>query len=93
MSVCVRHDLASARHVQLSVRMSVAVSMSINQSSNFEESCPSNLGISWSMVVVSLDSLCVALRVSVYACMVWALAPYWTEGGWLSTMVRCCSLL
>ena len=28
------------------------------QSSNFEESCPSNVGISWSMVVVRLDSLC-----------------------------------
>ena len=56
MSVQVRPcDLA--RYVQLSISMSVAVSMSMNQSSNFEESSPSNVGISWSMVVVRLDSL------------------------------------
>ena len=71
MSVWMRpHDLASARHVQLSVRMSVVVSISMNQSFHFEESCPSNVKISWSMVVVRLDSLCVVHRVFVYACMV-----------------------
>ena len=38
MSMQVRpYDLASARCVQLSVRMSAAVSMSMNQSSNFED--------------------------------------------------------
>ena len=37
ISVQVRpHDLASARYMQLSVRMSAAVSMSMNQSSSFE---------------------------------------------------------
>ena len=56
--------------MQLSVRMSAVVSISMNQSSNFEESCPSNVGISWSMVVVRLDSLCVACRVSVYTYIV-----------------------
>ena len=54
----------------LSVRMAVAVSISMNQSSNFEESCPSNVGIPWSMVLVILDSLCVVCRVSMYDCMV-----------------------
>ena len=75
MSVQVRpHDLASSRCVQLSVRMSAAVSMSLNQSSSFDESCPSNVGISWSIVVVRLDSLCVT-----WSCV---LVPHWT-GGWL----------
>ena len=50
--------------------MSVVVSISMNQSSNIEESCPSYMGISWCMVVVRLDSLCVVHRVSLYGCMV-----------------------
>ena len=44
--------------------------MSMNQSSNFEESCTSHVGISWSMVLVRLKSLYVACRVSMYARMV-----------------------
>ena len=84
-------DLASTRHVWLSVRMSAAASVSMNQSSNFEESCPLSVGISWSMVVVRFDSLCVAHRVSVYA----YIDMYWLftglGAGW-SIMVRCHSL-
>ena len=41
------------------------VSISMNQSSNFVECSPSNVGISLRLV-----SLCVVCRVSVYACMV-----------------------
>ena len=83
MSILVRPcNLASARHVQLSIKMLVAVSMSMNQSSSFEESCPSNVGISWSMVVVRFDSLCVVHKRSMWACMVFALVPHWA-GGWL----------
>ena len=41
--------------VWLSVKMSMAVSRSMSQSSNLEESCPSNMGISWSKDVVSLN--------------------------------------
>ena len=59
-------DLALARHVWLYVRMSVVFSISMNQSSNFEESCPSNVGISWSMAVVRLDSLCCVQGVCVH---------------------------
>ena len=95
MSVWVRpHDLALSRHVWLSVRMSAVVSMSMNQSSNFEESCPSNVGISWSIVVLRLDSFCctqgVCLCMPEWFC---ALVLHWTEGGagW-STMVRFCTL-
>ena len=84
MSVWLRPcDLALARCVGLFVRMSVAVSISMDQSSSFKESCPSNVGIFWSMVVVRLDSLYAAHRVSLYACMVFA---YWFLtglGGWL----------
>ena len=58
-------DLASTRCMQLSVKISVVFSMSMSQSSSFEESCPSNVGISWSMIVVKFDSLCVAYKVSV----------------------------
>ena len=91
MSVQVRLcDLASARHVQLSVKMPAAVSMSMNHSSNFEESCQSNVGIFWSMVVVRLDSLCVAgcLCMPAWFC---GQVPHWTGANW-SAMVRCCSL-
>ena len=67
-------------------------SLSMKQSSNFEESCPSNVGISWSIVVVRLDSHCVVCRVSMYACMVLCTgsSPDWGAGR--SIMVRCCSL-
>ena len=75
-------DLASARHVPLSVRMSVVVSMSLNQSSSFVESCSSTVGISLSMVVVRFDSLCVACKLSVYAAWFCALVPHW-EGAWV----------
>ena len=63
-------DLVSGRCMQLSVRMSAAISMSMNKPSSFEESCPSNEEISWNMVVVRFDSLCVACKVSVYTYMV-----------------------
>ena len=46
------HVLASARHVQLLIKMSVAISMCMNQSSSFELSCPLNVGISCSRVMV-----------------------------------------
>ena len=93
MSVWVRpHHLASARHVWFSVRMSAVVSISTNQSSNFKESCPSNVGISWSMIVVRLDFLCVVCRVYVYACMVLCTGSSLDfETGW-RTIVRCSSL-
>ena len=71
MSVQVRpNDLASAKNVQPSVRMSVTVSMSMKEFFSFEESCQSNVGISCSMVVVRFDSLFVAHGVSVFTCMV-----------------------
>ena len=44
--------------------------MSMNQISSFEESCPLNMGISYSMVMVRFAYLCVAHKVSVYACIV-----------------------
>ena len=58
MRVQVRlHDLASARCVQFSGQMSAAVSLSMNQSSSFEESCLLNVGISCSRVMVRFASL------------------------------------
>ena len=91
VSLC---DLASARQVQLSVRMSAVVSMSINQSSSFEESCPLNVGISCSTAVVRLASLFVAHKVSVYACIVLCTGSSLggeAECSW-SNIVRCCRL-
>ena len=41
-----------------SVKMSMAFSRSMSQSSNFEESCPSNVGISWSKDMLRFASLC-----------------------------------
>ena len=83
MSVQVRLcDLASAKCVELSARMSAAVLISMNQSSNFEESCPSNVGISWSMVMVRLDP---SMLHTGCLCMP-ALSLYWFLtglGGWL----------
>ena len=63
-------DLASIRCVWLSVKMSVAVSWSLSQSTTFEESCPLNMGISWSKDAVRSASLCMAHKVSVCACIV-----------------------
>ena len=66
--------------VLLYVRMSAVVSISMNQPSNFEESCPSNVGISWSMVVVRLDSLCVGTwcpSMPTWSCIP---VPHWTRG-------------
>ena len=86
--------MASARCVWLSVRMSVAVSISINQSSNFKESCPSNVGISFSMVMVRFASLCVAHKVSVYTSIALCTGSSlgWGDGcGW-SIIARCCRL-
>ena len=80
--------------MQLSVRMSAVVSMSMNQSSSFEKSCQSNVGISCTMVMVRFDSLCVVYKVSMYACMVLctsSLLGCVAECSW-SIIVRCCSL-
>ena len=94
MNIWVRpHNLVSARHVQLSVRMSGAVSMSMNQSSGFEESCPSNAGMCFSMVMVRFESLCCMQCVCV-CCMVLCTGSslgWGVECGWCVT-VRCWSL-
>ena len=59
------------------------VSISMNLSSNFGESCPSNVGISGSMVVVRLDSLCVVHTVSM-VCQHRLVHWFYTGlGGWL----------
>ena len=73
--------LASARCVWFLVKMSVAVSMSMNQSSNFEESCPSNVGIPCNRVMV------------MFACIVIYMASSlgWGFGCSQSATVRCCS--
>ena len=62
-------DLAYARCLWISVRMSAVGSASMNQSSSFEESCPSNVGISCSMFMARFDYFYVACKVSVYACI------------------------
>ena len=86
-------DLASARPVHLSVRISAAVSISMNQCSSFEEPCPSNVGISCSMVMVRFDSLCVACKVSIHlhGFVHRFLIRLGAECVW-SIIVRCCSL-
>ena len=63
-------DLASGRCVWPSVRMSTVVSMSMNQSSSFEEFCPLNVRIPCNTVMVRFDSLCVACKVSMYDFMI-----------------------
>ena len=85
-------DLASARCVQLSARISAVVSISMNQSSNFEESCPSNVGISWSMVVMRFYSLSVTCRVFMYICMVLCTGSSLDLGFCWNIIVRCCRL-
>ena len=87
-------DLASARYVWLPVKMSMVVCRSVSQSSNFEEPCPSNVGILWSKGVVRFASLCVVCKVSMYVCTVVCMGLFlgWGIGcGW-SVVVRCCSL-
>ena len=53
--------LASARYVRLLVKMSVVVSVSINQSSSFKESYPPNVGISCSRVMVMFACIIVCM--------------------------------
>ena len=99
MRVWIRpQDLALARHVQISAKMSVVVYRSVSQSSNLEESCLLNIGISWSKDVVRLASLCVVHRVSMYACTAWVLLYAGGLGcGWIvivrynSLSVSCCN--
>ena len=84
-------DLASARCVWLSVKMSAVVSRSVKQSSNFEESCPLNVGVSWRKDVLRFASLCMAHKVSVYACIVVCMGSSLSRGigsGW-SVIMRC----
>ena len=71
--------MALARHVELSVKMSVAVTMSMNQSSNLDKSCPSNLGISWGMFVFR-GLILSALHAGCLCMPAWfcALVPHWT---------------
>ena len=52
------HVLASARCVWLTVKMSVMVSMSMKQSSSFEESCPFNVRIGRVMVMLACIVVC-----------------------------------
>ena len=58
------HVAASARCVWLLDKMSVVVSMSMNQSSCFKESCPSNVGISYSRVKVMFACIVVCMGAS-----------------------------
>ena len=93
MSVQLRlHELASTMHVQLSIRMSADVSISMNQFFNFKQSHPSNVGISWNMVIVRLSSFCGMYRVSVYACKVLCISSPLDLGADWSAMVTCCRL-
>ena len=55
---------------------------------------PSNMGISYSRIVVRFASLCVAHKVSVYVCIVLCMGSplgWGVECGW-SIIVKCCSL-
>ena len=77
-----------------SVKTPVVVSISMNQSSSFEESCPSNEGISYRRGCGEvLFSLCVmqGLCVSLHSFVHRFLIRLGVGGGW-SIIVRCCSL-
>ena len=92
MSMYLRpHDFASARCVWLSARMSAVVSISMNQSSNYEQSCPSNVRISGSMVVVRFDSICVACKCLCTPAWFCTLVPQWAGAlagvSWLGVTV------
>ena len=93
MSVWVRPcDFTLSRCVWLSLRMSAAVSISMNQSSNFEESCPSNVGISLEHgcgEIGFLPCCTLGVHVSLHGLVHWF--PTGLGASW-STMVRCCSL-
>ena len=88
-------DLASGRHAQLSFRISVAVSRSVSHSSNFVESHPSNVEMSWSKYVVRFVCHCLAHKVSVYFCIAMCRGSSMGLGvgcGWY-VMTSCCNLL
>ena len=61
-------NLACASLVLLSSVRSVAVSISINQSSNYVKSLPLNVGISWIKVFAKVVCFWAEHRVSVYCC-------------------------
>ena len=83
MSMWVRPcDLASVRHVQLSVRMSAVVSVSMNQSSSFEGSCPSTVGISWTWLQWGLIPSVLHARCLCRCAWFYALNSSWAWG-WL----------
>ena len=61
-------DFACASLVQFSCVRSAADSMSVNQSSNCEESMPVKIVISWSKLLVKVVFCCAVHKVSVYCC-------------------------
>ena len=69
ISDCIKpFDFAYASLVLLSLGKSEAVLISINQSSNCEESLPWNIGISWNRVFTKDVFFCAVHKVSVYCC-------------------------
>ena len=91
MSVLVKlHDLASARHVWLSFKMSAAILKSLSQSSNLVVSHPSNVGLSWEYRLVRF----IWCGVMYYCIAVYRGSSIGLEvgHGWRVT-ASCCSLL
>ena len=88
-------DLASGRHAWFSFKMLAALLISLSQSSNFEVSHLSNVGMSWSKDVVRFVCHCLAHKVSVYLYIaVCRTSSMGLQSGhsW-SIMTSCCSLL
>ena len=81
-------NFACANLVLLSLVNSDAVSISVNQSSSCEESCPFNMGISCNKEVSKDVFFCAVHKVSVYLSNTFSIGVFW----WCNARVKSLSL-
>ena len=82
-------DFACANLVLLSLVNSEAVSISINQSSRCEESCPFNMGISCNKELSKDVFFCAVHKVSVYLSSTFSIGVFWWHNARVKSLSLC----
>ena len=82
-------DFASANLVLLSLVNSEAVSISVNQSSSCEESCPFNMGISCNKELSKDVFFCAVHKVSVYLSSTFSIGVFWQQNARVKSLSFC----
>ena len=82
-------DFACANLVLLSFVNSEAVSISVNQSSSCEESCPFNMGISCNKELSRDVFFCAVHKVSVYLSSMFSIGVFWRHSVRVNSLSLC----